>query len=199
LNKEKPAGILLAAGESKRFGSPKQLVNWGGIPLINHVINIIKNSGIEDIFVVLGGNYDQIEKTLPDCVRIILNDSWEVGLSSSIKVGISEAKIRGFDHAIIFIGDQPFLTGKDIADVIKHAREKPAAGIIATRVNDIIVQPVMYRKKYFDQLCRLEGDQGGKTIIMNAKDVAFVESENVNLLMDIDSREDYQSLQNRHS
>ena len=190
---------MLAAGESKRFGSPKQLVDWDGISLINHVINIIKNSGIENIFVVLGGNYEQIEKTLPDSVRIVLNDFWKVGLNSSIKAGISAAKNQGFDNVIIFIGDQPFLTVKDIADVIKHACEKPKAGIVATRVNGIIVQPVMYRKKYFDQLCRLKGDQGGKNIIMNAKDAAFVESANENLLMDIDSREDYLTLQNNHS
>jgi len=197
LIKNDPAGLLLAAGASKRFGSPKQLLDWGGITLIEHAINTIRNSGIDDLIVVLGDSYDEISTKVPVDVRIVINNDYGEGKSTSIKAGLKEIERLGRDHVMIFLVDQPFLRVKDISNILDVYKNEEKAGIIATRVKGVIIQPVLYHKKHFGNLCRLIADQGGKTLIQQAKDVVFVESDNTKLLLDIDTFEDYQTLKKK--
>jgi molybdenum cofactor cytidylyltransferase len=86
---EQIAGIILAAGASTRFGTPKQLLLWKGVPLIRHVVLAAMKAGLSPIVVVVGSSDHEVEKVISDLpVRIVSNTDWVTGLSSSIRAGV---------------------------------------------------------------------------------------------------------------
>jgi molybdenum cofactor cytidylyltransferase len=83
------AGIILAAGESKRFGEPKQLLEWKGQPFVRAVAQIALRAGLAPVIVVTGANAEQVELAVSDLdVTITRNKKWEGGQGSSIREGI---------------------------------------------------------------------------------------------------------------
>ena len=97
-NKEAPiagrcegvGGVLLAAGASKRFGEPKQLLDWKGQPFIRRVTQAMQVSRLRDCVVVLGAGAEQIRPAIEDLdVRIAINDKWIDGQASSVRAGLA--------------------------------------------------------------------------------------------------------------
>jgi molybdenum cofactor cytidylyltransferase len=86
---ERVAGIVLAAGESKRFGKPKQLLDWRGEPFVRAVAKTGVQAGLSPVIVVTGSNAPQVEAAIRDLpIKIIRNENWQSGQSSSIREGI---------------------------------------------------------------------------------------------------------------
>ena len=86
---EKTAGIILAAGGSARFGSPKQLLDFHGKPFVRVIAETALAAGLDPVEVVTGAHADEVEAAVRDLpVKIIRNPEWEGGQSSSIRVGI---------------------------------------------------------------------------------------------------------------
>ncbi len=186
------SGILLASGASRRIKSIKQLLEWRGEYLINHVVRKILESQIDELFVILGDHYDDITKVLDPRAKIVHNPGWIIGKSSSIKMGVASAgKIS--DGLIYFLVDQPFIN-KTIINTLINIFRNSNDNIIAPRVNGRLCNPVLFGKKYYEKLMNLSGEQGGKKIIKNAKDIIWVNWEDKKLLLDIDTDEDYRNL-----
>jgi len=83
------AGIVLAAGESARFGQPKQLLDWHGQPFVRAVAQNALDAGLSPVVVVTGANADQVGAAVMDLdVKVMRNDEWKSGQGSSIKVGV---------------------------------------------------------------------------------------------------------------
>ena len=82
---EKIAGVLLAAGGSSRLGYPKQLIPYKGKPLIKYMISVIKDSGIDELYVVVGSRSKEVLAAVNKGTGIIHNPDWEAGLSTSIQ------------------------------------------------------------------------------------------------------------------
>ncbi|MBM3136712.1 MAG: nucleotidyltransferase family protein [Chloroflexi bacterium] len=185
---KKPAGILLAAGGSRRLGEPKQLLRIHGNYLINHMIGIIRSAGIDELVVVLGSSYEKISEAISDGdIDLIRNPEWEEGISSSIRKGLEKIN-DSIDAAIIFVVDQPFLS-KDILERFISFYEKHDPEILVTRVGEHIVHPVLYKRRIFEQLKKLEGDKGGKQIF-NRNTISHFDLEDKHLLIDIDTGDD---------
>jgi len=87
---ERVAGILLAAGESARFGNTKQLLDWKGKPFVRAVALTALEAGLSPVIVVTGANAEKVEAAVKDLnVIIVRNEDWKSGQASSIKAGIS--------------------------------------------------------------------------------------------------------------
>jgi molybdenum cofactor cytidylyltransferase len=83
------AGIILAAGESRRFGQPKQLLDWKGQPFVRAVAMTAHEAGLSPVIVVTGANAEQVELAVKDLdVTVVRNEEWKNGQGSSIKAGI---------------------------------------------------------------------------------------------------------------
>jgi len=193
-NKQAIAGVLLASGASKRFKAPKQLAKWGKTYLINHVIGEILKSKISDLYVILGYEFDTINKVIDPRPKIVQNRDWFKGKSSSIFIGV-EAVESYADWIIFFLVDQPFINSSIINKLVEVS-ENSKCNIISTRVNSIQTTPVLFKRKYFNKLKGLSGESGGKSIINNADDIEWIDWEDEIVLMDIDTEEDLQKVRN---
>ncbi|HNS37224.1 MAG TPA: selenium cofactor biosynthesis protein YqeC, partial [Anaerolineaceae bacterium] len=108
---ERTAAVILAAGAASRFGAPKVLLNWDGIPFIRRVALTALESGLEPVVVVLGSNDAQIRPALNDLnVVVIHNSEWQTGQSSSVRLGVLLAEKYGCGGAGFLLADQPQVT-----------------------------------------------------------------------------------------
>ena len=107
------SALVLAAGGSRRFGRPKQLLPWRGEPLIRHAARAALGSGADEVVVVLGADADAVRAALADLpIHVALNPGWESGLASSLAAGLEEAS---GDAVLVVLGDQPVADAKVLA------------------------------------------------------------------------------------
>src|SRR6185503_18053411 len=86
---EPVAGIILAAGESRRLGKPKQLLDWRGQPFVRAVTRTALEAGLDPVIVVTGANRENVEAAIEDLTaKVMANKDWPEGQGSSIKKGV---------------------------------------------------------------------------------------------------------------
>ena len=170
------------------MGAPKQLIKFNDDFLINHMIRTIRTAGIEELVVVLGSAFDLVRDAVVDPeVRIVNNPDWQEGISSSLKKGLDEIS-HTVDVLINFVVDQPFLTPEILQSFISYF-VKYDPDILVTRVRDQLVHPVLFKRRFFDDLRSLQGDKGGKQLF-SRNEIDYFDSEDERLLIDIDNEDD---------
>lgn len=187
---EQIAGIILAAGGSTRFGDIKQLADWNGKTLINQVIDLAITSQLDPIIVVLGSDYDSIYENilLKNKVVICENEEWSLGQSTSLKKGIDT--LGRTDIPFIFLlCDQPQITS-EIVNGIKDRYIQNNNDIVVMSVNGKLIPPILFNPKCIPGIRELSGDRGGRFLIENYNYDVVLQKDN-NLLLDIDTKEDY--------
>lgn len=191
----KTAIIILAAGSSSRLGRPKQLLAYKNTTLLQNTIK--EASSVENTFVIVvtGSNHDLIKTDLDSSkIKITYNSNWESGMSSSINKGLTELLLLYPDceSCIFAVCDQPYVTSKIFEDLIAEY-QKTNKGIIASSYAETLGTPVLFDKKYFNELIALKGQEGAKKIINrfldDAVSIPFEKGK-----MDIDTPEDYDKL-----
>lgn len=190
---ENVAGIVLAAGESTRFGQTKQLLDWHGQPFVRAVAKTALDAGLSPVLVVTGANADEVEKAIVDLdVSIVRNDGWQNGQGTSIRVGV-QALPPKTGACVFLLADQPQIP----ASVIRALVETHSNGlqpIVAPLVQmERRANPVLFDRVTFPDLLALEGDTGGRAIFSKYK-VEFMPWHDDILLLDVDKPEDYKRL-----
>jgi molybdenum cofactor cytidylyltransferase len=193
------AGIILAAGESRRFGRPKQLVNFRGKPLLEWVVDAAVHSDLDSIILILGHAHDEIlerldERLIEAGISTLINHDYPSGQSSSLQLGLS--MVRGDHQAAMFLlGDQP-LTPPQLINQLITAFWKSSKTIGAPVCNGRRGTPTIFGRMHFDALMQTEGDRGGRSLVeTHAADVLEVETGDPHLLADIDTPEDLTRMQ----
>lgn len=188
---ERTAGIVLAAGGSKRMGDVKQLLVWRGKPLVRHAAETAAAAGLDPVIVVTGYAAEQVEQALAGLpVKIVLNPEWESGQASSIRVGLGlvPAQCGG---AVFLLSDMPQVPAALIdAELEVHRRE--SAPIICPRVGSQRTNPVFFDRQAFPELQALTGDSGGRALFERFP-IRWLDWNDPDLLKDIDTPEDYQN------
>ena len=188
--------LILAAGQSKRFGSPKQLLKWKDSNLLENAIKTVNTSNVTHTFLVLGANFDEILKmTDTNSVEIIRNHYWKKGLGNSIAFGVShifKSNIK-VDGILLMLADQPLIDSEYLNALTDTFKLNNNQIIASSYLNDKKGVPVLFDKSYFDELTILKGDKGAKALIEKySKNVTLIKGENK--LVDIDTFEDYEQL-----
>ncbi len=194
---ENTAGIVLAAGGSKRFGGTKQLLNWRGQPFVRAVAKTALNAGLSPVLVVTGADADEVEKAVNDLdLSIVHNDDWQSGQGTSIRAGVQALPGKPKTGACVFLlADQPQIP----ASVIRALMETHANGLHPIVVPLVQMErranPVLFDRVTFPDLLALDGDVGGRAIFPKHK-VEFMPWHDDILLLDVDKPEDYEKLVN---
>ena len=191
---EPVAGIILAAGESRRLGKPKQLLDWRGQPFVRAVTRTALEAGLDPVIVVTGANRENVEAAIEDLTaKVMANKDWPEGQGSSIKKGV---QVLNFENpvgaAIFLLVDQPQVT----ASILRALIEKHAEGlypVVAPIVIDRRANPVLFDRVTFPDLLELEGDVGERAIL-HKHNVEYLPWHDDRLLLDVDTPEQYQRL-----
>jgi len=189
--------LILAAGEGSRMGSVKQLLAVGNTNLLGTVLQNSLKSNTSGVYCVLGAHADKIRKNIQEFdVKVIMNDHWKEGLSSSIATGVSyiQENEPQIDAVLIVLGDQP-LVNLDYINQIISSYQKNSKFITASIYNGNFGVPAIFPRKWFDRLLSLTGDKGAKLLLNDEREnIISIASENQ--LKDIDTPEDYKQLLN---
>jgi molybdenum cofactor cytidylyltransferase len=173
--------IVLAAGASRRFGSPKQLIRFEGQPLIQRVIAGATELSGAAVSVVLGAYAAEIAATLPPCsASIIVNRDWQEGIASSIRAAV--ARLPG-------ACDGALLLGSHSLNRLAAAWRRQPRGIIASRYGAVTGVPAIFPSWCFSDLAALRGDQGARIVLRRYAD-HVVRLANPEAEVDIDYPED---------
>ncbi len=186
--------IILAAGNSSRFGSIKQLLRLNDKTLLQHVIDEAARAGAP-IVLVTGANASEISASIGRSkVQIVYNKDWEKGMASGIVTGVGRAIAlhNDVDKIIITVCDQPLITYA-LFHQLYQTQSNSGKGIVACTYADTIGTPVLFTQKYFDHLIKLQGEEGAKKLLKTYReDVDTIDFPQG--YIDIDTQEDYENL-----
>jgi molybdenum cofactor cytidylyltransferase len=195
--KKPTAGIILAAGISKRFGTPKQLVKIKGAYMIEYVIRASLSSNLRKVYLVLGHCQNNILRALSENIKsyhnsrfeVVINSQYRQGMSSSIRTGLSSAK-NAFGSVMFLLGDQPMVESNLIDLMLKRFYESDK-NICVPVYKGKRGNPTIFSREYFNLLQSIEGDSGGKDIIIaNPDDILKIETDSPACVYDIDTMDD---------
>lgn len=186
------AGVILAAGGSARFGSPKQLITHYGENIVRRAARAALEAGLNPVIVVLGAYASTILPFLAglDSVVTVLNDNWEDGQSTSLITGLDEAQRQECDAAVILLADQP---GIDSDSIERLVREYEPHQAVASEYGGILGAPALVPSEFFSELRTIRGDQGaGKWLRENPDRVTAIAMSEA--AFDIDTPDDLEHL-----
>ena len=201
---------MLAAGASRRFGSPKQLALIDGLPMLQRVIETAQAalppyaSGGKPrsrITVVLGAHAEAvregvIERLAPPRPRVVVCPDWDQGMAHSLRCGLAALQSPYRDiindssaptAALVMLGDTPYITADDLRRLIEAWSASPETPAAAA-YDGTIGAPCILPRAVWQELMTLEGDRGAGAWFRarHAKGVAAISVSIVNAAWDID-------------
>jgi molybdenum cofactor cytidylyltransferase len=187
--------LIMAAGSSKRFGRPKQLEVFKGRSLVRRSVETAIDAGLKHLICVTGREYELIKAELRDLpCRIIFNQEYQAGIGASIRHGFQSLLIDQptLGAVMIMHADQPLIRSGLLTKMIE-TYEPSRSMIVAASYAGTFGVPVLIDRIYFPAFMKLEGDEGGKKILLkharHIVGIPFPEGA-----QDIDTREDLENL-----
>lgn len=187
-----PVGaVILAAGESRRYGVPKQLLPWQDKTILQHVVEVALAAELGEVVVVLGHAAGKIACTLqPYPVNLVYNPSYREGMSTSLQAGL-RALSPGITGALFILADQPGITPsvlRTLADAYMRGGKKLLAPWYGGRRGN----PVLVDGDLWEEIGRLRGDQGARSLFERYPgEVGLVPVDCPGVTYDIDTPADY--------
>jgi molybdenum cofactor cytidylyltransferase len=186
------AGLVLAAGESRRMGRPKQLLPFGECTILERVIDTLLSAGVGKVVVVLGHEADRVRAVLGERpVKAVVNASYRQGMLSSVKCGV-HAIDAAYDAVLLALGDQPHIECAVVSEVIRAYRTGDA-GIVIPRHGAKKGHPIIINlQRYREAIVNLPEDVGLNALMQeHADDVRLIDVATEDIIRDIDVPDDY--------
>lgn len=186
--------LLIAAGESRRMGTPKQLLPWGNTTLIEHQIEIL-NTLKFPISVVLGAHAELIQKKIKDLnIQIFFNEYWHRGMGTSIAFGSKKLNENKENQGILItLIDQPLIKIEHYQQMVSVFKPGNKQIIMSQSEAGLKSAPVLFDKYYFSELMELNGKKGAKDLIKKYQNnVIFITCKSS--LEDMDTLEAYERM-----
>jgi molybdenum cofactor cytidylyltransferase len=183
----KVSAILLAAGLSIRFGSPKQLAELEGAALVRRALDTLEKSPVDEVVVVVGHRAPEVGKMVVGAkARVVFNEEYKTGLASSVRAGLA-ALGRDSRAVVICLADQPLVSPRMIGRIVSRWRHT-GADVVASSSQGLISPPVLFSRRLYHELADLKGDRGAKIVIERHPNFELV-TVRPGALLDVDSEE----------
>ena len=180
--------VVLAAGASTRMKQHKLLLPFGGEPLLRRTVREVIAAGFEDVLVVLGFAHRETAAALEGLAcRNVVNADYATGMGSSFRTAI--AALEEGSAAMFALADQPFVTADYYRQLPETFRNNPR-GIVCVRYGQVTAPPHLFDQQFFPELAALE--HGARPVLERHKDRTVVLQFPEELLVDVDTPEDYE-------
>jgi molybdenum cofactor cytidylyltransferase len=195
------AAVVLAAGESRRMGEPKQLLPWHGTTFIAQIVGTLAQAPLDDIVVVLGHRADEVRSALDRAglsapgrspsLKTVYNEHYREGMLSSLQCGIAalDPQTRA---AFIVLSDQPQMKAATLAR-LRAEMERTGSGMVVPshamrRGHPLLIDLQRYRA----EIMAIDGPPGlQKVLRAHPDDILHVVFDDPDVLADLDTPEDY--------
>jgi molybdenum cofactor cytidylyltransferase len=157
-------GVVLAAGEGRRFGGTKQLETFDGKPLAQHAIDALAEAGVDEMLVITGHDADDVEAALelPEAGRFVRNPGYRDGQATSLAAAFHEVGDDS-EGAVVLMADQPGIAADDVRTLVGRFR--------ATRKQIVRLRfadgpgPALLSREIYAEAGHLHGDVGARLLI----------------------------------
>ena len=189
------AGLILAAGESRRMGRDKALLTYRGRTFLETIIGSLRGVGIEKITVVLG-HHAEIIRRASDLgkVQVVINQDYLRGQTSSLQLGLAAVKADAPEAVVLCLVDHPAVSSGVVAKLVERFESTRPPVLIPT-YNGERGHPIVISQALFPELLAVPAGQPANTVIRKYRDVTgFVEVADRGILLDVDEPETYERL-----
>lgn len=185
--------IYLAAGNSRRFGSNKLYCEVEGKPMYRHGLEALEAvlERLDDTALTVVTEFSEIreyvsewQKIWKDRISVVGSPEREKGISYSIRAGLA---LRDADYYLFCVADQPWICPDTIIGLIQKTVEGGYTGGFA-EWNGVSGNPAVFSKELLPELLALEGDTGGKKILLQQENVCTFRAQSAKEMEDIDRR-----------
>ena len=189
------AGLLLAGGASRRFGSNKLVAPLGDRPVVRWSAEALE-AAVDVVYVVIPTGSEAVRQALDGvAVRWVENPDAREGLASSIRAGVAALPAET-SAVVITLGDQPLVDPRVIRRVVDHWRSAGAeARAVVTKYLDGRGHPTLFGAALFPALCMLAGDRGARDLLTSLGAAVEVVSVGHERPADVDTPEALETLE----
>jgi len=188
------AGIVLAAGEGRKFGGPKALAMLAGQTLVARALRTLADGGCRPVVVVLGAAASEVRRECALADAVVVNETWAEGMGGSLRVGLAAAADVGAGAALVTLVDQPFVTPALVGRLTAAWRDGARAAVAAYQGRGRT--PVLLDRSLWDEVVEhAVGDRGARALLRARPElVTLVDCDDVGAPDDIDTPADLRRL-----
>jgi molybdenum cofactor cytidylyltransferase len=187
-------GIVLAAGSSRRLGTPKQVLPYRDTTVLGATLDVARAAGFDQLIVTLGGAADAVRDAVPldgaDVVVVDDSGDFGTGCSASLRVALQRVDPQAAG-IVLMLGDQPRMGP---ATVRRMVTQGPAADIMVCRYADGIGHPFWFSRSVFGELSQLHGDKGIWKLVESGRHPVRELAVDGPVPLDVDTWDDYRRL-----
>lgn len=189
--------IVLAAGESRRFGKHNKLfATIDGVPILERVVAVLSNCGFGGIIVVTGADHENTVSLLDGYdISFVKNLNWVDGMGSSLAIGAAAVDESRFDGVSVCLGDLPALETGTVLEMVRAFSLENKSQLVVPVYQGSRGHPVIFPIRVAPDLKVLSGDQGAKSVILKHSElVKEIAVESAGILKDVDTRMDLEGV-----
>jgi molybdenum cofactor cytidylyltransferase len=190
------AALMLAAGYSRRFGSDKRRASLADGRSLLTASLALPCAMLEEVWLVLRPDEAPAALDLPSGVHIVQNPATAQGMGHSLAAGAERLVAESNADAVaIFLADMPLIRRESLETLLAHTSTN---AIVQPSYQGKRGHPVLFGRDFWPQLAALSGDAGAKPVLQrNAEAVHIVELDDLGVLQDVDTQQDWQRLSTR--
>jgi molybdenum cofactor cytidylyltransferase len=184
-------GVVLAAGSSRRLGTPKQVLPYRETTVLGASLDVARAAGFDQIVVTLGGAAQAVRDVVPlDGADVVAVDDFGTDCSASLRVALQRVDPRAAG-IVLMLGDQPRVAPETVQRIVAAA---PRADVMVCRYADGIGHPFWFSREVFGELSQLHGDKGVWKLVQSGRHPVYEIAVEGPVPLDVDTWDDYQRL-----
>lgn len=188
----KLAGIILAAGASRRMGSPKALLDYRGETFVDRLIRVFSRC-CDPVIVVAGVHAGVIREGMDPCARLVINPDPDRGQLSSLQTALAEVPgdVAGFLFTPV---DCPTVREETVAMLVDefHKNGNP---FVIPRYHGRRGHPVCVRGSLIAEFLALPPTAETRAVVnMYSDRITYVDVDDPGVLADVDDVEAYRKI-----
>ena len=183
-------GVVLAAGASRRLGTPKQLLPYRDTTVLGATLDVARGAGFDQLIVTLGGAADAVRDQVSlDGIDVVVVEDFGSGCSASLRVALERVNPQSAG-IVLMLGDQPRVDLATLRRVIAHG----SSDITVCRYADGVGHPFWFSRNMFGEISQLHGDKGVWKLMGSGRHPVHELAVSGSVPLDVDTWDDYRRL-----